>query len=92
MLCPYSLNINLKKAASMDGIQLAFALVIELWKLIAGSNIEAAAISNIQARSRKIGSNLKKYKLICENQINSTARKLVSFIEKKSTQEYRFAA
>lgn len=67
----------------MDGIQLAFALVIELWKLITGNNIEPPQSPTFRQEVRKLDQTLKKYKLICENQINSV-RKLVSFIEKKS--------
>ena len=71
----------------MDGMQLAFALIIELWKLITGNNIEPSSPKPLspalRQEVRKLDQTLKEYKLLCENQIDS-AQKLVSFIEKKS--------
>ncbi len=71
----------------MDGIQLAFALIIELWKLITGNNIEPSSPKplspTLRQEVRKLDQTLKEYKLLCENQIAS-AWELVSFIEKKS--------
>ena len=37
------LEYEFKKAQRMDGMQLAFALIIELWKLITGNNIAPAS-------------------------------------------------
>lgn len=82
------LQLALKKAQHMDGIQLAFALIIELWKLITGNNIEPSSPKPLSPALRqevtKLEQTLKEYKLLCENQIDS-AQELVSFIEKKST-------
>ena len=82
------LEYEFKKAQRMDGMQLAFALIIELWKLITGNNIEPSSPKPLspalRQEVRKLDQTLKEYKLLCENQIDS-AQKLVSFIEKKST-------
>ena len=82
------LEYEFKKAQRMDGIQLAFALIIELWKLITGNNIEPSSPKPLspalRQEVRKLDQTLKEYKLLCENQIDS-AQELVSFIEKKST-------
>ena len=71
----------------MDGIQLAFALIIELWKLITGNNIVPSSPKPLspalRQEIRKLDQTLKEYKLLFENQIDS-AQELVSFIEKKS--------
>ena len=81
------LEYELKKTKRMDGIQLAFALIIELWKLITGNNIEPSSPKPLspalRQEVRKLDQTLKEYKLLCENQIDS-AQELVSFIEKKS--------
>ena len=37
------LQLEFKKAQRMDGIQLAFALIIELWKLMTGNNIDRSS-------------------------------------------------
>ena len=82
------LRLALKKAQRMDGMQLAFALIIELWRLITGNNIEPSSPKPLspalRQEVRKLEQTLKEYKLLCENQIDS-AQGLVSFIEKKST-------
>lgn len=82
------LRLALKKAQRMDGIQLAFALIVELWKLITGNNIEPSSSKPLspalRQEVRKLEQTLKEYKLLCESQIDS-AQELVSFIEKKST-------
>ena len=82
------LEYEFKKAQRMDGVQLAFALIIELWKLITGNNIEPSSPKPLspalRQEVRKLDQTLKEYKLLCENQIDS-AQELVSFIEKKST-------
>ena len=81
------LEYEFNKAQRMDGMQLAFALIIELWKLITGNNIEPSSPKSLspalRQEVRKLDQTLKEYKLLCENQIDS-AQKLVSFIEKKS--------
>ena len=81
------LEYEFKKAQRMDGIQLAFALIIELWKLITGNNIEPSSPKPLspalRQEVRKLDQTLKEYKLLCENQIDS-AQELVSFIDKKS--------
>ena len=81
------LEYEFKKAQRMDGMQLAFALIIELWKLITGNNVELSSPKPLspmlRKEVRKLDQTLKEYKLLCVNQIDS-ARELVSFIEKKS--------
>lgn len=81
------LEYEFNKAQRMDRMQLAFALIIELWKLITGNNIEPSSPKPLspalRQEVRKLDQTLKEYKLLCENQIDS-AQKLVSFIEKKS--------
>lgn len=81
------LQYELKKAQRMDGIQLAFELIIELWKLITGNNIEPSSPKPLSPTLRRevqrLDQTLKEYKLLCKNQIDS-AQELVSFIEKKS--------
>ncbi len=81
------LQLELKKAQRMDGIQLAFALIIELWKLIAGNNIDRSLPKplspSLRREVRRLDQTMKEYWLLCENQIDS-AQELVSFIEKKS--------
>ena len=81
------LQLEFKKAQRMDGIQLAFALIIELWKLITGNNIVPSSPKPLspalRQEIRKLDQTLKEYKLLFENQIDS-AQELVSFIEKKS--------
>ena len=81
------LEYEFKKAQRMDGVQLAFALIIELWKLITGNNIEPSSPKPLspalRQEVRKLDQTLKEYKLLCENQIDS-AQELVSFIEEKS--------
>lgn len=68
-------------------VRLEFALIIELWKLITGNNIEPLSPKPLspalRQEVRKLDQTLKEYKLLRENQIDS-AQKLVSFIEKKS--------
>lgn len=81
------LQLEFKKAQRMDGIQLAFALIIELWKLITGNNIDPSSPKPLspalRQEVRKLDQTLKEYKILCENQIDSV-QELVSFIEKKS--------
>lgn len=81
------LQYELKKAQRMDGIQLAFALIIELWKLITGNNIEPSSSKplspSLRREVRRLDQTIKEYWVLCENQIDS-AQELVSFIEKKS--------
>lgn len=81
------LQLELKKAQRMDGIQLSFELIIELWKLITSNNIESSSPKPLSPTLRRevqrLDQTLKEYKLLCENQIDS-AEELVSFIEKKS--------
>ena len=81
------LQLEFKKAQRMDGIQLAFALIIELWKLITGNNIDRSSPKplspSIRREVQRLDQTMKEYRLLCENQIDS-AQELVSFIEKKS--------
>ena len=79
------LEYEFKKGTAYGRMQLAFALIIELWKLITGNNIEPSSPKPLspalRQEVRKLDQTLKEYKLLCENQIDS-AQKLVSFIEK----------
>lgn len=81
------LQYELKRAQRMDGMQLAFELIIELWKLMTGNNIDKSSPKPLSPTLRRevqrLDQTLKEYKLLCENQIDS-AEELVSFIEKKS--------
>ena len=81
------LQLQLKKAQRMDGIQLAFELIIELWKLITGNNIDKSSPKplspSLRREVQRLDQTMKEYWLLCENQIDSV-KKLISFIEKKS--------
>lgn len=81
------LQLEFKKAQHMDGIQLAFALIIELWKLMTGNNIDRSSPKplspSLRRGVRRLDQTMKEYWLLCENQIDSV-QELVSFIEKKS--------
>lgn len=81
------LQLELKKTQRMDGMQLAFALIIELWKLITGNNIDRSSPKplspSLRREVRRLDQTMKEYWLLCENRIDS-AQELVSFIEKKS--------
>ena len=78
-----------RKTRNMDGIQVMFALVIELCRLITGNNIESNAPRPLSPDMRqevvKLDKTLKEYKLLCENHIDSPAE-LVAFIEEKRKQ------
>ena len=80
------LQLEFKKAKRMDGIQLTFALIIELWKLMTGNNIDRSSPKplspSLRRGVRRLDQTMKEYWLLCENQIDS-AQELVSFIEKK---------
>ena len=80
------LQLEFKKAKRMDGIQLTFALIIELWKLMTGNNIDHSSPKplspSLRRGVRRLDQTMKEYWLLCENQIDSV-QELVSFIEKK---------
>lgn len=86
------LQLEFKKAQRMDGIQLAFALIIELWKLMTGNNIDRSSPKplspSLRREVRRLDQTMKEYWLLCENQIDSV-QELVSFIE-KNPQIYPF--
>ena len=75
----------------MDGIQLLFALVIELCRLITGNNIAADTPRPLSPAMRQEVVNLNKtlteYKFLCESNINSP-QELVSFISEKREQVF----
>lgn len=79
-----SLEIECRKIRRMDGIQILFALVIELCRLITGSNITKDTPRPLSPAMRqevvKLNQTLKEYKFLCENHIDSP-QELVSFIE-----------
>ena len=89
------LEYEFKKAQRMDGVQLAFALIIELWKLITGNNIDKSSPKplspSIRREVQRLDQTMKEYWLLCENQIDS-AQELVSFIEKKSADIFALEA
>lgn len=80
------LQLEFKKAKRMDGIQLTFALIIELWKLMTSNNIDRSSPKplspSLRRGVRRLDQTMKEYWLLCENQIDSV-QELVSFIEKK---------
>ena len=73
----------------MDGIQILFALVIELCRLVTGNNITPETPRPLSPAMRqeivKLDKTLKEYKFLCGNNIDSP-QELVSFIEKKREQ------
>ena len=73
----------------MDGIQILFALVIELCRLITGNNVTKDTPRPLSPAMRqevvKLDNTLKEYKFLCENHIDSP-QELVSFIEEKRGQ------
>lgn len=78
------LEIEYRKIKHMDGIQILFALVIELCKLITGNNVAKDTPRPLSPAMRqevvKLNQTLKEYKFLCENHIDSP-QELVSFIE-----------
>lgn len=78
-----------RKTKNMDGIQVIFALVIELCRLITGNNITPQSPRPLSPEMRqevvKLDKTLKEYKFLCENHIDSP-QELVSFITKKREQ------
>lgn len=83
------LEMEYRKAQKMDGIQLLFALVIELCRLITGNNIAADTPRPLSPAMRqevvKLDKTLTEYKFLCESNINSP-QELVSFISEKREQ------
>ena len=73
----------------MDGIQVLFALIIELCRLITGNNIATAAPRPLSPEMRqevvKLNKILDEYKFLCEKQIDSPPE-LVSFISETREQ------
>lgn len=84
-----TLEIEYKKAQSMDGIQILFLLVIELCRLITGANPTSNTPRPLSPAMRqevvKLDKTLKEYKFLCENHIDSP-QELVSFLEEKRGQ------
>ena len=82
-------EIEYRKTKNMDGIQVIFALVIELCKLITGNNITPQSPRPLSPEMRqevvKLEKTLKQYKFLYENHIDSP-QELVSFITKKREQ------
>lgn len=79
-----SLEIEYRKIKCTDGVQILFALVIELCKLITGNNVAKDTPRPLSPAMRqevvKLNKTLKEYKFLCENHIDSP-QELVSFIE-----------
>ena len=84
-----TLEIEYHKIQRMDGIQILFALVIELCRLITGNNVTKDTPRPLSPAMRqevvKLNKTLKEYKFLCENHIDSP-QELVSFIEEKRGQ------
>lgn len=84
-----TLEIEYRRMMRMDGIQVLFALVIELCRLITGNNITKGTPRPLSPAMRqevvKLDKTLKEYKFLCENHIDSP-QELVSFIEEKRGQ------
>lgn len=70
-----SLEIECRKMKRMDGIQIIFALVIELCKLITGNNVTKDTPRPLSPAMRQevvnLNKTLKEYKFLCENHIDS---------------------
>lgn len=83
------LEIEYRKMRRMDGIQVLFALIIELCRLITGNNIATAAPRPLSPEMRqevvKLNKTLDEYKFLCEKQIDSP-QELVSFISETREQ------
>ena len=84
-----TLEIEYRRMMRMDGIQVLFALVIELCRLITGNNITKDTPRPLSPAMRqevvKLDRTLKEYKFLCENHIDSP-QELVSFISEKREQ------
>ena len=84
-----TLEIEYRRMMRMDGIQVLFALVIELCRLITGNNITKDAPRPLSPAMRQevvnLNKTLKEYKFLCENHIDSP-QELVSFMEEKREQ------
>ena len=84
-----TLEIEYRRMMRMDGIQVLFALVIELCRLITGNNIMKDTPRPLLPAMRqevvKLDRTLKEYKFLCENHIDSP-QELVSFISEKREQ------
>lgn len=84
-----TLEIEYRRMMRMDGIQILFALVIELCRLITGNNITKDTPRPLSPAMRqevvKLDRTLKEYKFLCENHIDSP-QELVSFISEKREQ------
>lgn len=84
-----SFEIEYRKMKRMDGIQIIFALVIELCRLITGNNVSKDTPRPLSPAMRQevvnLNKTLKEYKFLCENHIDSP-QELVSFIEEKRGQ------
>ena len=83
------LEVEYRKAMKMEGIQIMFALVIELCRLITGNNITPQTPRPLSPEMRqeviKLDKTLKEYKFLCENHIDSP-QELVSFISENREQ------
>lgn len=84
-----TLEIEYRRMMRMNGIQVLFALVIELCRLITGNNITKDTPRPLSPAMRqevvKLDRTLKEYKFLCENHIDFP-QELVSFISEKQEQ------
>ncbi len=81
-----SFEAEMKKAGRMGGVQLTFALVIELCRLISGGNIQPDIPKPLSPTVRQEVKNLnkimKQYMLLCNNNIDSREQ-LSDFVRQK---------
>lgn len=84
-----TLEIEYRRMMRMDGIQVLFALVIELCRLITGNHLTPNTPRPLSPAMRqevvKLDKTLREYKFLCENHIDSP-QELVSFMEEKREQ------
>lgn len=84
-----TLEIEYRRMMRMDGIQVRFALVIELCRLITGNNITKDTPQPLSPAMRQevinLNKTLREYKFLCENHIDSP-QELISFMEEKREQ------
>lgn len=70
-----TLEIEYRKIQRMNGIQILFALVIELCRLVTGNNITPETPHPLSPAMRqeivKLDKTLKEYKFLCKNNIDS---------------------
>ncbi len=78
---------QMQEAAKMDGLQLLFAIIIELFKICTSNNIQEAdnrpLSPMVRVEASKAEKYMEEYKLLCDNAIESL-KELLSFQENKA--------